>query len=264
MTDGLLTVAVLGAAGTIAPAIVHDLAQSEEVVSMSLLDLDPDKAAAVAEQHGAGKATAAGIDARDVDALAGAIRDAGAGVLLNTASYRINLEAMRASLKAGCHYLDLGGLYRTTLRQLELSAEFERAGRLAVLGDRVEPGQDQPDGGRGGAAPGRCGRGPGGHRLARRVRRRPRPGGPERRRLALPTRSRRCSTSSRSSRWCCATAVRRRSRRSAPAASSSTASRSVPPRPSTRFTPSWPRSARASAAGAPSFRCRSRRRCSSA
>ena len=141
MTDGLLTVAVLGAAGTIAPAIVHDLAQSEEVASMALLDLDPDKAGAVAEQHGAGKATAAGIDARDVDALAGAIRDAGAGVLLNTASYRINLEAMRASLKAGCHYLDLGGLYRTTLRQLELSAEFERAGRLAVLGIGSSPGK---------------------------------------------------------------------------------------------------------------------------
>ena len=141
MTDGLLTVAVLGAAGTIAPAIVHDLAQSEEVASMALLDLDPDKAGAVAEQHGAGKATAAGIDARDVDALAGALRGVGAGVLLNTASYRINLEAMRASLKAGCHYLDLGGLYRTTLRQLELSAEFERAGRLAVLGIGSSPGK---------------------------------------------------------------------------------------------------------------------------
>ncbi len=141
MAGGLLTVAVLGAAGTIAPAIVHDLAQSEEVASMALLDLDPDKAGAVAEQHGAGKASASGIDARDVDALAGAIRDAGAEVLLNTASYRINLEAMRASLKAGCHYLDLGGLYRTTLRQLELSGEFERAGRLAVLGIGSSPGK---------------------------------------------------------------------------------------------------------------------------
>ena len=62
-------------------------------------------------------------------------------MLLNTASYRINLEAMRASLQAGCHYLDLGGLYRTTLRQLELSAEFERAGRLAVLGIGSSPGK---------------------------------------------------------------------------------------------------------------------------
>ena len=55
-------------------------------------------------------------------------------MLVNTASYRINLEAMRACLKAGCHYLDLGGLYWMTGRQLELGTEFERAGLLAVLG----------------------------------------------------------------------------------------------------------------------------------
>jgi lysine 6-dehydrogenase len=76
-----------------------------------------------------------------VDALAATLRDAGADVLLNTASYRINLEAMRACLQAGCHYLDLGGLYGMTLRQLELGPEFERAGRLAVLGIGSSPGK---------------------------------------------------------------------------------------------------------------------------
>jgi saccharopine dehydrogenase-like NADP-dependent oxidoreductase len=141
MADAQINVAVLGAAGTIAPAIVHDLARSDEVGRMTLLDLDPDKAGAVAERHGAGKASASAIDARDVNALAGAIRDAGAEVLLNTASYRINLEAMQACLQDGCHYLDLGGLYRMTLRQLELSADFERAGRLAVLGIGSSPGK---------------------------------------------------------------------------------------------------------------------------
>ncbi|HEY4828976.1 MAG TPA: saccharopine dehydrogenase NADP-binding domain-containing protein [Solirubrobacteraceae bacterium] len=139
MPERLLSVAVLGAAGTIAPAIVHDLAQSEEVSSMTLLDLDQDKAGAVAREHGAGKATASAIDARDVDALARALDQA--DVLLNTASYRINLEAMRACLKAGCNYLDLGGLYWMTGRQLEMSGEFEAAGRLAVLGIGSSPGK---------------------------------------------------------------------------------------------------------------------------
>lgn len=141
MAEAQVAVAVLGAAGTIAPAIVHDLGVSEEVASMLLLDLDPDKAAAVADEHGRGKATAARADARDVDALSQAVRDAGADVLLNTASYRINLDAMRACLMAGCHYLDLGGLYRVTLEQLALSGEFERAGRLAVLGIGSSPGK---------------------------------------------------------------------------------------------------------------------------
>ena len=141
MSAERISVAVLGAAGTIAPAIVHDLAESDEVAGMVLLDLDGDKAAIVANEHGGGRASAAQADARDIDALATTLEQAGAGVLLNTASYRINLDAMRAALKAGCHYLDLGGLYHVTRDQLELSDEFENAGRLAVLGIGSSPGK---------------------------------------------------------------------------------------------------------------------------
>jgi len=96
-----ISVAVLGAGGTIAPAIVADLAQSEEVQSMTLLDLDRSRAQAVADAHGGEKASAGEIDARSVDDLAAAIGNA--HVLVNTASYRINLEAMRACLQAGCN-----------------------------------------------------------------------------------------------------------------------------------------------------------------
>ena len=48
-------------------------------------------------------------------------------MLVNSASYRVNLDAMRACLEAECHYVDLGGLYWMTERQLELSGEFEAA-----------------------------------------------------------------------------------------------------------------------------------------
>jgi saccharopine dehydrogenase (NAD+, L-lysine-forming) len=132
-------VAVLGAGGTIAPAIVRDLAESDEVSHLLLLDLDAERAAAVAERHGNSKATAAAVDARADGALAAAL--AGADALVNSASYRVNLAAMRASLEAGCHYLDLGGLYHMTARQLELSGDFERAGLLAVLGIGSAPGK---------------------------------------------------------------------------------------------------------------------------
>ena len=50
--------AILGAGGTIAPAIVRDLADSDEVSSMLLLDLDLGRAEAVAAQHGGGRAEA--------------------------------------------------------------------------------------------------------------------------------------------------------------------------------------------------------------
>ncbi len=138
MADAI-TVAVLGAGGTIAPAIVRDLAESDEVERLRLLDLDGARADAVAARHGGGRAGAHEVDARDADALAAVL--GGVDVLVNTASYRVNLDAMRASLAAGCHYLDLGGLYWMTARQLELDGEFRRAGLLAVLGIGSSPGK---------------------------------------------------------------------------------------------------------------------------
>jgi saccharopine dehydrogenase-like NADP-dependent oxidoreductase len=132
-----VNVAVLGAGGTIARAIVRDLAESEEVDELLLLDVDGARAAAVAAEHGGARARSAAVDARA--GLATAI--GGYGVLVNAASYRINLVAMEAALEAGCDYLDLGGLYWMTARQLELHERFQRAGRLAVLGMGSSPGK---------------------------------------------------------------------------------------------------------------------------
>jgi lysine 6-dehydrogenase len=132
-----MRVAVLGAGGTIAPAIVRDLAESEEVTAMRLLDLDLRRAEEVAMEHGGEKAQARRADAtKDL-----AEQLAGMDVLVNSAAYRINLAAMRACLEAGSHYLDLGGLYHVTAEQLELSAEFEQRGLLALLGIGSAPGK---------------------------------------------------------------------------------------------------------------------------
>jgi lysine 6-dehydrogenase len=136
LSDGL-TAAVLGAGGIIAPAIVRDLAESEEVGDLLLLDLDLERAERVATTHGGEHAQAIEVDARD--GLARALH--GVDVLVNSASYRVNLDAMRACLAAGCHYIDLGGLYWMTGDQLDLSDEFERAGLLALLGMGSSPGK---------------------------------------------------------------------------------------------------------------------------
>jgi lysine 6-dehydrogenase len=138
-----MRVAVLGAGGTIAPAIVRDLASSEEVQSLLLLDLDAERAERVATEHGGEKATAARADATAAadaaDSLFAALQ--GCDVLINSASYRVNLSAMDACLAAGAHYLDLGGLYWMAGRQLERSPEFEAAGLLALLGIGSAPGK---------------------------------------------------------------------------------------------------------------------------
>jgi saccharopine dehydrogenase-like NADP-dependent oxidoreductase len=138
-----MRVAVLGAGGTIAPAIVQDLADSDEVAGLLLLDLDEARAERVASLHGGGKARAALADARaPADAAASLARALeGCDVLVNSASYRVNLDAMTACLEAGSHYLDLGGLYWMTGRQLELGPRFEAAGLLALLGIGSAPGK---------------------------------------------------------------------------------------------------------------------------
>jgi len=132
-----MRVAVLGAGGIIAPAIVRDLAESDEVTDLSLLDLDVARAQAVADAHGGPRARAIEVDART--GLAAALADV--DVVVNSASYRINLDAMRACLEAGAHYIDLGGLYWMTGEQLGLSDDFERAGLLALLGMGSSPGK---------------------------------------------------------------------------------------------------------------------------
>ncbi len=62
-------------------------------------------------------------------------------MLVNSAHYPVNLAAMESCLEAGCHYLDLGGLYHVTAKQLELSQRFKQRERLAVLGAGSAPGK---------------------------------------------------------------------------------------------------------------------------
>ena len=77
-------------------------------------------------------------DVTDPASLAGAVR--GAFAVIASLPYRFNEVAMRAVLEAGAHYIDLGGLFHVTRRQLLLGPEFERAGRMAILGMGSAPG----------------------------------------------------------------------------------------------------------------------------
>ena len=143
-----MRVAILGAGGTIGPAIVADLGHSEEVSELLLLDLHRERAETVASEHGYGKARGAAADAKAGPGEPGSLADAIADcdLLVNSASYRVNLAAMDACLHAGCHYLDLGGLYWVAKEQLETYSppdgdRFAEAGLLAVLGIGSAPGK---------------------------------------------------------------------------------------------------------------------------
>ncbi len=128
--------AVLGGAGAMGRATVFDLAR--QGFRVLLLDADLAAGRRIAARYGAGTTEADTADARDPEALAERVK--GAAAIVNCGPYVFNLTVMDAALQARCHYLDLGGLFHTTRKQLARDADFRRAGLLAVLGMGSAPG----------------------------------------------------------------------------------------------------------------------------
>lgn len=127
-------VALLGA-GIIGSGIAQDLAVFEPRPETVVGDLDGGRAEAVGDQHGF---DAAQVDVTDEGSLDGFL--AGCDAVINAVQYEANLAVMEGALRARCHYLDLGGLFHTTRRQLELDGRFRDAGITAVLGIGSCPG----------------------------------------------------------------------------------------------------------------------------
>jgi saccharopine dehydrogenase-like NADP-dependent oxidoreductase len=97
----------------------------------------------VARARGGEKATSRAVDARDENGLA-RLLDA-VDVLVNTASYRINLNAMRACLAAGCAYLDLGSTRSIPSCARSLTASAAAAVRLFARGSLDAVGALPPE-----------------------------------------------------------------------------------------------------------------------
>ncbi len=139
---GPRTFAVVGGAGAMGRITVRDLvetcAASDELL---VADYDLAKAEAlVASLQGDGRPLlrAVRVDVRDTTGAAAAL--SGALVVINAVQYQHNLAVMEAALAARAHYVDMGGLFHVTLKQLELDERFRAAGRLALLGMGAAPG----------------------------------------------------------------------------------------------------------------------------
>ncbi len=132
-------VAVVGGGGLTGRCAVWDLSQSRAFDRIRVADLDAGLAEAAARKApGPTPVTAERVDVRDREALARFLR--GARVCVNAVQYNFNLDVMEGCLAAGTDYLDFGGLYHMTRRQLELDARFRAAGRIAIPGLGQVPG----------------------------------------------------------------------------------------------------------------------------
>jgi saccharopine dehydrogenase-like NADP-dependent oxidoreductase len=126
---------VLGGAGIIGQAIVKDLA--EDVDEVVVADLDFAAAEELAGRSGQ-NCVAQQVDVTDPEKLDAVLF--GADACINSAQYYFNLDVMTGCLRNQVPYLDLGGLFFTTRKQLKLSGEFESKGITAVLGLGSCPG----------------------------------------------------------------------------------------------------------------------------
>ncbi len=133
-----MRIVVVGGAGAMGRIVVKDLDAFFTDAHLVIADYDETKARELAATVKGGRASGAFIDVTDSEGAARVMK--GALVVINSAPYQWNLHVMEAALLAGCHYVDLGGLFHMTRKQLELGPRFEKAGRLAVLGMGAAPG----------------------------------------------------------------------------------------------------------------------------
>jgi saccharopine dehydrogenase (NAD+, L-lysine-forming) len=64
----------------------------------------------------------------------------GSDVVINATQYTTNLQVMEAALLAGVNYVDLGGLFHMTKKQLKLDSSFKKKNILAIVGCGATPG----------------------------------------------------------------------------------------------------------------------------
>ncbi|MDP2672866.1 MAG: saccharopine dehydrogenase NADP-binding domain-containing protein [Nanoarchaeota archaeon] len=61
-------------------------------------------------------------------------------VVIHAVHHEFNLDVMKACLKSKTNYIDLGGLYHYTKKQLKLNQQFKKANLTAIIGMGASPG----------------------------------------------------------------------------------------------------------------------------
>ena len=128
-----MRIGVVGGAGGMGRVTAADLARSQGVEEVRIVDRDDERARELAGALG-----------EPVRAVAASERFAetleGLDAVVNAASHRLNVEIMEACLEVGAHYTDLGGLFHWALRQYELDDRFRQAGLAAAISTGSAPG----------------------------------------------------------------------------------------------------------------------------
>jgi len=117
---------------------VRDLAESRDVSKVIVGDVSIKKGNQLKRLIGSGKVSVTRVDVSDRAGLVEAMKEADA--VANATPYHLNLQIMKAAMRAGKSLTDLGGVYHTTVKQLELAKKAEEAGITVALGCGLAPG----------------------------------------------------------------------------------------------------------------------------
>ena len=132
---------VLLGAGLQGIATALDLASNKNIDEVVIADYDLKRAQHVSDQCNrkyGNKTCAVFADANKHDELVKIIK--GSDFVINEVNYYFNTKVMDACLEAGVNYMDLGGLFIETKKQIKYNDKFKEAGLLAIPGIGGTPG----------------------------------------------------------------------------------------------------------------------------
>jgi len=133
-----MKILVLGGAGAMGTVTVRDLTESPDVTEVIVGDVSLERANQLKSSVGSEKISVRQVDVSNHADLVEAMK--GADAVANATPYHLNIPIMKAAMKAGKDLTDLGGVYYTTLKQLELNEEAKETGITVVLGCGLAPG----------------------------------------------------------------------------------------------------------------------------
>ncbi|MHA2315992.1 MAG: saccharopine dehydrogenase NADP-binding domain-containing protein, partial [Candidatus Hermodarchaeia archaeon] len=127
-----MKILVLGGAGAMGMVTVRDLAESPNVSEVIVGDISIERASQLQSLAESKKVSVERVDVSNQANLVEAMKEANA--VANATPYHLNVQIMKAAMKAGTNLTDLGGVYYTTRKQLELDEDAREAGITVVIG----------------------------------------------------------------------------------------------------------------------------------
>lgn len=135
-----MKIIALGGAGQEGSRTVRDLADSPEVTSLVIGDLNIDAANRLKQDIGSDKVSTVQVDATDKASLIAVLK--GADVVISCVGpyYRFGVPILKAVIEAGCDYVDICDDPEPTIEMLDLHEQAKQAGIVAVIGCGASPG----------------------------------------------------------------------------------------------------------------------------